>query len=544
MGPQEPSPQGVMPQEDAHTTPLPQPPLAASSTPESGSLHSSASSVSSITSEASLAVNSSASLGASWETETASSSPPSTPKASQRNSLAALCAPGSPTPKRDSSPTRPESISCFPVATSPTSASAKLKRSNSLSMGYTGDNLKPKAGGGLLSPSSASPPGDSLCVSTAPSVNKSSNVAPVRPTIKTSGGFFKIFKPSSTVTSPYETTAPTLRVKPSQGSLISLRGRPIPDITSPLLIDEFSGICFRALLNSFIPEPEGTPEDPEEVKKQTVQARLEDAVGTAGDLLERVYEAYKTRTAALGDAMNRRELEEEEVDEARTKVAQYKLQLERIAKEESKIRDQQKVRLDAQEKRIKALEEELRREKRKREELEEETRRKLYSPRRKRASAASDSGFESDTESMFSLNSKDNRNSTVLSPVDSLMDGGVDDSNDSPTTAPTPAVRVHEQVRCDTCSRAITGSALSATSTVSRNPTPLRETWSPDSPAVKTSTSGSKWNFSSFRGGKSVWGGPDIETVRQENRILRARVGELEGVVEEVLDVVAGRTKV
>lgn len=299
-----------------------------------------------------------------------------------------------------------------------------------------------------------------------------------------------------------------------------------PEIGPTMLIDEFAGISFRSLLNSFVQESEG-----EEVQKRTPEARLEELAITAGDLLERVYEAYKSRTLALGDMHNEQEVSKEVLEESRIKLSEYKMQLGRIATEESLLREAQDVKLVEREKRIKELERELQRERAKREELEGELERRTTLRVNKRTSAASDSGFESDTESMFS------RASQVVSPVDSFMDGGVDDRS----------LTISTTTKCEHCTRTLTPSNASI-----RNPTPLSQAWSagsdgatPTQTPVTSPVSTGKWGFASLtRRGTSGWMGSNDTDVRAENRMLRARVGELEAVVNDVLEVVAGRERI
>lgn len=307
---------------------------------------------------------------------------------------------------------------------------------------------------------------------------------------------------------------------PSRGSHRSSRAI-TPELSPTMLVDEFAGIPFRTLLNSFLEESAGTPENPDDALKRTPEGRLEELAATAGDLLDRVYEAYRSRTSALSEMLDEQEVTKEVLEESRIKTSEYKMQLGRFANEERIVREEQQVRLSEQEKRIRELEAELQRERAKREEVEEELQRRT-TPRGKRTSAASDSGFESDNESMFS------RTSQGASPVDSFLDGGVDDRRD-------PASR------CEHCSaRVVTSSAASI-----RNPTPLSQAWSPGSEGSTTPTQAApapKWGFASLTRRGTGWSiGSNAEDVRQENRMLRARVGELEAVVNDVLEVVAGR---
>lgn len=306
------------------------------------------------------------------------------------------------------------------------------------------------------------------------------------------------------------------------------------------LVDEFAGISFRALLQSYTVEPVGTPETLEEALKRTPEGRLGELSETAGDLLERVYEAYKARTNALSEVMDQQAEDQDLLEESRTKTAEYKLQLERLATEERAAREEQQLRLSAYEKRIRDLEDELYREKAKVQDFEQ---RAVMANRKKRASAASDSGFESDADSLFSIRERDR----MTSPVGSFLDAGIDETSSATSTLTiTTSTASAAPLKCDSCAKPLHPVSSSASSIASmRNPTPLSQAWSPSS---NTSNGGnnptSKWGFAAaLRGNRQtgVWGGSDTEIVRQENRMLRARVGELEAVVDDVLEVVAGR---
>lgn len=304
------------------------------------------------------------------------------------------------------------------------------------------------------------------------------------------------------------------------------------------LIDEFAGISFRSLLQPYMVEPQGTPETPEQALKRTPEGRLSELSSTAGDLLDRVYDAYKARTKALSEILDEQEAQKEALEESKIKTAEYKTQLELLATEERAAREEQQLRLSAYEKRIRELEEKLVREKAKSQELEK---RAVMENRRKRASTASDSGFESDADSLFSIREKDRG----VSPVDSLLDGGVDDSSTVAATPPPPPL----PSKCDSCSKPLHSISSSASSISSiRNPTPLSQAWGPETTAAAAAaanTPPSKWGFAAaLRGNRQtgVWGGSDSEIIRQENRMLRARVDELESVVNDVLEVVAGRS--
>ncbi|KAI5849329.1 hypothetical protein DFP73DRAFT_289082 [Morchella snyderi] len=439
-------------------------------------------------------------------------------------------------PKKLSTTPQPAPLQRVPSAT-------KHTRTDSSAMGFTGDKVQDKKVGAVAlfsslfaakgaaeldHPVAAAAPVTQA--STAAARQRSGSALTVQSSKNGNKGFFNsigssfghaIQKNASAGSSPPESPTRSSR---------SMRDYS-PAIGPTMLIDEFAGIPFRNLLNSFIQGPEGTADTPQEAQKRTPEARLEELAITAGDLLERVYEAYKSRTQALGDMHNEQEVTKEVMEESKIKLSEYKMQLGRLATEESILREAQDVKLAEGEKRIKELERELQRERAKREELEGELERRMTLRVNKRTSAASDSGFESDTESMFS------RASQVVSPVDSFMDG-VDDRS----------LTISTSSKCEHCTRTLTPSSASI-----RNPTPLSQAWSAGSDGTATPTqtpvtspvTTTKWGFASLtRRGTSGWTGNNDTDVRAENRMLRARVGELEAVVNDVLEVVAGRERI
>lgn len=336
-----------------------------------------------------------------------------------------------------------------------------------------------------------------------------------------------------------------------------------PDAT--LLVDEFAGISFRQLISSYTLEPTAAPESPEEALKNTPEGRLGELSVTAADLLERVYAAYQSRTSSLASVLSAHADTTELLEESRSRTSQYKLQLERLATDEQDARDEQNFRITVQERRIKQLEAAVQSERAKREEAEEELRRTADRERKKRTSAASDSGFESDGDSLFSRD----RASMVVSPVESFMDGvdehtGGGTRRDSLTPSTYTVASRTDSGRCESCSHCQTSiRSLTPSSASIRNPTPLSQAWSPDSdgsgektptqtpvsspPSATAVPTPTKWGFGSLTrkaGAAVAWSGGNVEEVRSENRVLRARVGELERVVDDCLEFVAGRERV
>ncbi|CUS06957.1 unnamed protein product [Tuber aestivum] len=452
------------------------------------------------------------------------------------------------TPGRESSPSRLSTISALAGSQLSRVASVRHTRSHSTPMGFTRDNRgkhqhhqqqQQRNAAGLFSsiftpstrqssPEGQDPPPSSLRAVASSASALASAVGTPRSGNK---GFFGFaFGSSNQPNSPPSSRSSTRALSPDRDTC---------------LVDEFAGISFRALLGSYTVEPLGTPETPEEALKRTPEGRLGELAETAGDLLERVYEAYKARTNALSDVMDQQAEDQDLLEESRTKTAEYKLQLERLATEERAAREEQQLRLAAYEKRIRGLEDELHRERAKAQDFEQ---RAAMANRRKRASAASDSGFESDADSLFSIRERDR----MASPVGSFLDTSVDETSSTTSTSTiTTSTASAAPLKCDSCAKSLHPVSSSASSIASmRIPTPLSQAWPPSNNTGNNNNNNnnnsptSKWGFAAaLRGNRQtgVWGGSDAEIVRQENRMLRARVGELEAVVDDVLEVVAGR---
>ncbi|KAI5790280.1 hypothetical protein EDC01DRAFT_658283 [Geopyxis carbonaria] len=314
--------------------------------------------------------------------------------------------------------------------------------------------------------------------------------------------------------------------------------RRVPQSTD--IIDEFSGLNFPALMSSFLAEPTGTPQTPDEALRRSPEGRLEHVVSTATELLDRVYSAYRQRTAALTDALGELDLAKENASNEQLRTAHLKSQLSRLAEVERLAADEATLRAQAQARRITELEAELARERRKRDAIEDELAH-AHDRRGKRASAgsASDSGFESDAESL------DTRASAVVSPVavEPSITEAVDDDD---------LILHFPGHDCDACRAREVQAQVQAQGP--KNPTPLREAWGPDGAAGNGGNGGS----GSGNGNGGVWGffkgrqqqrtqrqswNPewDLDSVKQENRLLKSRIREMEMAVEGALEVVAGR---
>lgn len=170
-------------------------------------------------------------------------------------------------------------------------------------------------------------------------------------------------------------------------------------------IDEFAGLSFTALLEAYLEEPTGTPSTPAEAIMRTPEGRLSDAVTTATELLDRVYSAYRRRTESLQDTFAELELQKELLATEKNRSATFQLSLDRISQDAELKATESAGQISAQQTRIAELEAELAAERSRREKAEEQLQiRAIMNDRSKRASAASgsDSGFESDADSLAS----------------------------------------------------------------------------------------------------------------------------------------------
>jgi hypothetical protein len=321
-----------------------------------------------------------------------------------------------------------------------------------------------------------------------------------------------MFKPASAAPEPVPAK------KGFFGSLLHpssrTEARPAPPTQTTDVIDEFAGLSFAAVMRSFLQDQDPEADDDAEhpVEKRSPEARLEDAVTTATDLLDRVYTAYLARTSLVRDFVGEADAQREDLEAQRTVASSLRVQLDKLATNEKEARDEQERRLEEQARRIATLEAELRR----REAVDEARRNRC-----KRTSAASDSGFESDVDSIYTAS----RASTVVSPT--LMLEEEDEACQD----------------CESCRRH---------STAPTNPTPLREAWCPDAttptqqqpqqqqqPPPKAPVKQGVWGF--FKKSQQPVDNRDINQVRMENRFLREQVREMEKAIDGALEAVVGR---
>jgi hypothetical protein len=240
-----------------------------------------------------------------------------------------------------------------------------------------------------------------------------------------------------------------------------------------------------------------------------------DLLSTAETLLSRFQTSYRQVSTSLVDAQAEQSAQDDELDEADTRIRHLKSQMEIMA-----------ARAADQDEQMRMLMEELMFEKRAREEEEAAQKRNLElmrsdatcrecnevkSPRRRNRVSNSDvsvdSGFESEVETDAA---------SIFSQKDCLSPTGTDLSS------------VAEIDRRETTPRGKTPQAFQQRSSYAnaRTGTATQEK--------------SSWGCSNCEGGSqsAVWG--RLAKEREENSMLRRRVGDLEEAVEGALNVVAG----
>ncbi|KAF1957377.1 hypothetical protein CC80DRAFT_491499 [Byssothecium circinans] len=236
-----------------------------------------------------------------------------------------------------------------------------------------------------------------------------------------------------------------------------------------------------------------------------------DLLSTAEALISRYQTSYRQLSTSLVDARAEQDAQADELDEADTRIRHLKSQMETMA-----------ARAADQDEQMRRLMEELMFEKRAREEEEAARKRSLAlvrddglkSPRRRNRVSNSDvsvdSGFESEVEtdggSIFSQ--RESKDCTSPTGTDLSSVAETDDRETTPKSRrPQPIQRrsVYDKVR-------------DGTADLEKN----------------------SWGCSNCEGGSqaSVWG--RLAREREENSMLRRRVGDLEDAVESALNVVDG----
>jgi hypothetical protein len=285
-----------------------------------------------------------------------------------------------------------------------------------------------------------------------------------------------------------------------------------------------------------VPEPEPSPEyhnPSDELLKLNISQALfphgpvdplapssfHDLLSTAETLLTRYQNSYRAVSTALCDARAEQSAQDDELDEAETRVRHLKMQLETMA-----------ARATEQDIQLQKLREELALERQRRKEDDEARKKSLAlvrgpacvhhtqdavtQARRKRVSNSDvsvDSGFESECDSEAA--SIFSRANGAMSPTDTVPSSAASEADDTRTT-PTPKnIRPALLQRTSTYEKVVGGS-------------------------IDIERGG--WGCANCEGGaqSAVWG--RLAKEREENRILRNKVDVLEDAVQGALNVVDG----
>lgn len=257
----------------------------------------------------------------------------------------------------------------------------------------------------------------------------------------------------------------------------------------------------------------------------------------ASTVLHRMQEAYKQRTFAMHQALADKNKKQEELEETRARVDHLKTQLDGMA---AKVLDQEKA--------MQAMAEELEQERRKRQEEEFRSRSRtmraippeedipslvLQTPNRggKRASHGtftSDSGFESGDESV--ADSVFSQREGVESPTSTLTAPSPNLSQialSTPSAAPTPTPTIQKNLVVVTSSPTLT-----RPSTYDRVMKGLAST------RLGSSFAGNSNQCSNCYGVPASEAWSVMGVLKDENRGLKTRLGELELVIDDCLGLV------
>jgi len=112
----------------------------------------------------------------------------------------------------------------------------------------------------------------------------------------------------------------------------------IPEPPHPALVDEFQGLSFPMLINSFRTPPPSKLTD--QCERPPAEDRLEELANMAQDLLERIYTAYTKRTSALEEVLADQGVLKEEVEERKVKARHLQSQLDRVSQDAEKVKEE------------------------------------------------------------------------------------------------------------------------------------------------------------------------------------------------------------
>ncbi|RPA73555.1 hypothetical protein BJ508DRAFT_341197 [Ascobolus immersus RN42] len=257
------------------------------------------------------------------------------------------------------------------------------------------------------------------------------------------------------------------------------------------------------------PDPHNTPE-----------ARLATLAETAKDLLDRVYTAYKKRTLATSEALSEQSALRDELEGARLRTRILESKLEKEAELHRSELEQKDEALRLMQEKLQRLEMQLSSEPPTPSDETPTPRAGSASGLDKRISSSttSDSGFESDADSLFSRTTSPS--DSTLSPSDSTL----------------------TLSHCPHCNSHLRPPSITSPS----SPSPLREATAVSEEELGNvrvpSPAQSKWQQALAAMVKKTVPAEqgEVEALRGENRFLRGRVVELEGAVGEALGVLGG----
>ncbi|KAJ5176732.1 uncharacterized protein N7482_002609 [Penicillium canariense] len=312
---------------------------------------------------------------------------------------------------------------------------------------------------------------------------------------------------------------------PGRFSFFGLRRQPEQRFDPPEPADdEFLNLDIFAALS--LPNSDATSDE-----------AFDDLRDQATTVLQRMQEAYKQRTFAMHQALADRNEKQEELEETRARVSHLKIQLDGMA---AKVLDQEKA--------MQAMAEELEQERRMRQREESRSRSRaipvipaeddipslaLQTPHRsgKRTSHGtftSDSGFESGDESV--ADSVFSQKESVESPTSTLTASSPNLSQvalSTPSSLPTPMPTIQKNLV-----------AITTTPAPTRSSTYDRVIKGLASTRLGSSFVGNVNNCTNCHGVRASEAWSVMGVLKDENRGLKTRLGELELVIDDCLGLV------
>lgn len=142
---------------------------------------------------------------------------------------------------------------------------------------------------------------------------------------------------SSRPTTPQKSPGPgSALISPARQKTKTLNS--IPEPPHPALVDEFQGLSFPMLVNSFRTPPPSKLAD--QCERSSAEDRLEELANMAQDLLVRMYTAYTKRTSALEEVLADQGVLKEEVEERKVKARHLQSQLDHVSQDAEKTREE------------------------------------------------------------------------------------------------------------------------------------------------------------------------------------------------------------